>query len=441
MRSLAILCTPFLLAALPRQGAAGADSEAFPATVAAGWTTLFDGESLEGWTTVGGRYDGHALWWVEDGVIHGKEGPGGAGGLLYTERDFTAFELEFETNVDWPFDSGLFVRMAPQGKGAQVTIDHRPGGEIGAIYSDGFLAHNPDGAKRYRRGEWNRFRVRVTGFDLHIEAWLNGEPLVDYRLPPDTPGYAPTGKIGIQVHGGGEPDRQVRFRNLRLRELPVFGEGLFERDEHGLPRASEAASAAGWEPLFDGRSLAGWRPAGETECYRIEDGVLEFLKRGAGGNLYTADTFRDFRLRLDFRLAKMANSGVYLRSVLDGTNPSFNGAEVQILDDFHWEQVTGTKLKPWQFTGSLYGAVPPGDRGALRPVGEWNTFEILYRGPRLAVALNGRTLYDVDTHALAAEPPFAERSPEGVLGLQRYSAEHVEGDVVLSFRDLFVQRL
>src|SRR4030095_1182860 len=104
------------------------------------------------------------------------------------------------------------------------------------------------------------------------------------------------------------------------------------------------------------------------------------------GELLSREDFRDFRLRLDFRIARMANSGLFLRAARDGSNPAFSGCEVQILDDFDWESVTGTKLKPWQFTGSLYGSVPPGDRGALRALGEWNTYEVLYQGARLAGA-------------------------------------------------------
>ena len=74
-------------------------------------------------------------------------------------------------------------------------------------------------------------------------------------------------------------------------------------------------------------------------------------------------------------------------------------------------------------------------------MGEWNTFEVLYRGTRLAVALNGRTLYDVDTHGLEADPPFAERAPTGFIGLQRHASPGEEGDVMIRFRNVFVQPL
>jgi hypothetical protein len=398
-----------------------------------GFVPLFDGETLDGWVTEGGRYDGAARWSVEDGCIVGRQGAEGAGGLLYTVEPHASFELRLEVKLDHPFDSGVFVRMAPEGSGAQVTLDWREGGEIGAIYSDGFLAHNEGGAALFRRDEWNDLRVRCTGFDMHIEAWLNGEPLVDFQVPAASPGYAPTGLVGLQVHGERGDTGAARFRNVRLMPLALFGEA---------PRAEDAAER-GWQPLAFDAGLTGWQVAGDRTACRVTDGVLELLARGSGGHLLTRDAYQDYRLRLEFKLARMANSGVFLRAARDGSNPAFSGCEVQILDDFDWEKVTGSRLKPWQFTGSLYGAVAPRTRAALLPRGEWNVLEILHHGPRLAVALNGHPLYDVDTLVLTPDsgPPFAERAPAGFIGLQHHGPEHVTDEVMAAFRGVYVQRL
>ena len=437
----ALLLPPGLLqGAAPSRAAA---DDPAPAVPGGGWVELFDGETLAGWTTRGGRYDGDARWTVEDGAIVGREGPDGQGGLLYTEDLYTAFELELEVAIDHPFDSGVFLRMTPDEQGAQVTLDHRPGGEIGAIYSDGFLLHNEAGARLFRSDEWNHLRVRSTGFDFRIQAWLNGEELVDYHLPAGAEGYACAGRIGLQVHGGGEAagSKRVRFKDVRARRLPVFADAAAARGEGGATTPTDAAAAAGWRALFDGRSLAGWQPAGATGCYETAGGELRFLKAGEGGDLFTEEDFDDFRLRLEFQAARMANSGVFLRVARDGSNPAYSGCELQLLDDLNWERVTGTTLSPWQKTASLYGAVPAGDHDVLRPPGEWNLLEVLYRGPRLAVALNGLALYDVDTHALEVDPPFASRAPAGPIGLQRYSAEHADGPVVIRFRDVLLQEL
>jgi len=427
-----------------------------------GFVSLFDGRTLDGWVTRGGRYDGNAAWTVEEGCIVGRQGPDGAGGLLYTAQPYTSFELRLEVQLDHPFDSGVFLRMvppsatAPDGasdlKGAQVTLDWRDGGEIGAVYADGYLQHNPEGAARFKPDAWNALTIRCTDFDMHIEVWLDGLPLCDYQLPPGSAGYAPGGRIGIQVHGAREDEGAARFRNLRLRELPVFDSALFrpapaaaggEQASRGLLALSPRASELGWKPLFDGSSLAGWEKSSPELGCRAQDGVLSFLTQGPGGELRSSEDFRDFRLRLEYRHGRMANSGLFLRAARDGSNPAFSGCELQILDDFNWETVTGTKLKPWQFTGSLYGSVPAGDHHRLRPLGEWNTYEVLYQGGRLALALNGRTLYDVDTLKLVPESgePFARRAAEGFIGLQHHGSENVESETLIEFRNLFVQRL
>ncbi len=192
-----------------------------PDTPAADWERLFDGASLEGWQTTGGRYDGKARWYVEDGAIVGEEGENHAGGLLYTQGIYRDFELECCVWMTYPFDSGVFLRQTPDANGAQVTLDHRPGGEIAGIYSDGWLQHNKDGETRWIKGHWNQVRVRCTGEPMHITVWLNDEQVLDYRMPEGTTGYAAEGRIGLQVHGARSdpPGSKVKFKNLRVRRI------------------------------------------------------------------------------------------------------------------------------------------------------------------------------------------------------------------------------
>jgi len=180
----------------------------------------------------------------------------------------------------------------------------------------------------------------------------------------------------------------------------------------------------------------------------VKDGVLSIPSSQPAGYLRTKADFRDFDLRFDFRQARMSNSGLFLRgrresvgadgARVSGGNPAYSGCEIQLLDDRNWEAVTQTQLHDWQFTGSLYGAVPPCAKGLLRPIGEWNTLEVLARGSRLACALNGQTLWDVDTAHVEADPPFAQRAAAGFLGLQRYAAPDVQGAEALGVRDMWV---
>jgi hypothetical protein len=414
----------------------------------AGWVDLFDGKSLHGWTTKGGRYDGKAEWTVEEGAIVGREGTRGSGGLIYTEKEYENFEVEFEVWISHPFDSGIFPRMKPRSEGnqlgAQICIDYRPGGEVGAIYSDGFYQHNWAGSERFKRAEWNHFRLRCVGTPMHLKCWMNGEVLTDYQIPEGSGKFARQGKLGLQVHGSaGAPEgSKVMFRKLRLRELPdgdCFEAAKGKRGREGQLSVTELGEAAGWTALFNGKNLDGWKAAGKG--FDVKNGELRLLKEGGSPHLMTTKDYADFHLRFEFQIDRMTNSGLFLRAKRDGSNPAYSGCELQILDDFNWEKVTDSKLEPYQFTGGLYGARAPDTKDALKPLGEWNTYDVWYRANRLTVRLNGRPMHDVDTHKVGGKPPFAERAKTGFIGLQRHAGGHVKGESFARFRNIFIRPL
>lgn len=415
---------------------------------AGGWVALFDGKSLDGWVTKGGRYEGDALWTVEDGAITGRVNEKREGGLLFTAVPYTDFELELDVRMDEPFDSGIFLRMAPAGKGAQVTLDVCPNGQVGAIYADGFLHQNPDGRKLWRSGQWNHMTVRITGHDYRIVSTLNGQPLVDYQQPAGMSGFVPTGLVGLQVHGQRDDpiENEVQFKNLRILDLAPTVAQHFTRDAQGMLSLTPWGAANGWKPLLAGDTFDAWEPLGlppgKESGFALKDGVLALLTKGECETLATREDFEDFELRLDFKISEMANSGLFLRAARDGSNPAFSGAEVQILDDFNWETRTKSKLKPWQHTGSLYGAIASGEPAAMKPLGEWNTYELRYAGAWISTKLNDKLLYSADTTALTPEQgkPFAKRAKTGYIGLQRHAGE-VQGEAYAWFRDVFVRRL
>jgi hypothetical protein len=93
----------------------------------------------------------------------------------------------------------------------------------------------------------------------------------------------------------------------------------------------------------------------------------------------------------------------------DETLPSKTGYEVQILDDAD----AGPSLTS---TAALYGAVAP-EVNAARPAGEWNQLEIVCRGPRILVTLNGRIVQDVNQ---ADSGAIKDRPQAGYLMLQNH---------------------
>ena len=192
-----------------------------------GFISLFDGETLHGWSRhenlpeeqIGGK------WEVVDGAIVGDQDPPGHGGFLVTEEEYGDFELWLETMLDYPVDSGIFLRVGEDGKSHQVTLDYRENGQIGAIYlpwTQGGVHSNPEGIEHFREGEWNDVRVRIEGEPAHIQFWLNGELVTDFQHTEETTQGVPRqGTIGLQVHPGEsyEAGKKVRFRNIRVRPL------------------------------------------------------------------------------------------------------------------------------------------------------------------------------------------------------------------------------
>lgn len=149
-----------------------------------------------------------------------------------------------------------------------------------------------------------------------------------------------------------------------------------------------AAEEAGFVQLFNGKDLSGW--TGGVEAYEVVDGTL-MSKPGGKGNLLTEQTYDDFDLRLEFKLTPAANNGVGIRLPKTAKATSYEGMEIQVLDDAGYK---ATKpLKEWQHCGSLYGCVAA-KQGHVKAPGEWNEMRIVAKGPSLQVFLNGELVTD-----------------------------------------------
>lgn len=154
--------------------------------------------------------------------------------------------------------------------------------------------------------------------------------------------------------------------------------------------AAAASAEDGFTPLFDGRTLSGWK--GATDSYQVEDGKIVCVK-GSSGNLLSEKEYRDFVLRFEFQLTPGANNGLAIRSPFKAQgNLHLDGIELQILDDSAEKFKT---LKAYQYHGSVYGVVPA-KRGSLKPVGQWNEQEVTVHGRRVKVVVNGTTIVDAD---------------------------------------------
>jgi len=166
---------------------------------------------------------------------------------------------------------------------------------------------------------------------------------------------------------------------------------------HNTLTAREKAS--GWELLFDGQSLAGWRGFRGTGIppgrWIVEDGTIHALatKRTPGdrlGDLITERKYGNFEFHWEWRLAPGANNGV--KYLVTEERPNTPGPEYQMVDDFG-RAGTGNRLHQ---TASFYEVLPPAPDLPLRPAGRWNQSRILVKGTRVEHWLNGRNVLSFD---------------------------------------------
>lgn len=171
----------------------------------------------------------------------------------------------------------------------------------------------------------------------------------------------------------------------------VCGTATFSSAAEALPPAAPTLkmleAITDWTPLFDGKTLAGWKGEG----YAVEDGAIYCTPKGSF--LQTEKEYGDFVLDFEFQLTPGANNGIGLRYPGSG-DAAYAGMEIQVLDDKH-EKYKG--LQTWQFHGSVYGIQPStqSEVNRLKPTGEWNRQQILCIGDHVKVILNGETITDV----------------------------------------------
>lgn len=181
---------------------------------------------------------------------------------------------------------------------------------------------------------------------------------------------------------------------------------------------TEQEKKDGWILLFDGKSAEGWtnlKPA------NIEDGTINPFKSG-NYVTYAKDRYADFVLALDFKVSPKCNSGIFIRTG-NAKDPVQTGIEIQVLD-------SAGKEKPGKHDcGAIYDLVAP-TKNPSKPAGEWNHIEITCNKNRIAVALNGEAVaeMDLDQWTEAGKGPDGAKNKftkalkdfprEGLLGFQ-----------------------
>ncbi|HSF54257.1 MAG TPA: DUF1080 domain-containing protein [Algoriphagus sp.] len=134
--------------------------------------------------------------------------------------------------------------------------------------------------------------------------------------------------------------------------------------------------------LFNGKDLTGWVVYG-TEKWYVEDGLLisESGPDKGYGYLGTEESFDDFEINLEFKQEANGNSGVFIRSTVDGTKVS--GWQVEV-------------APPGSDTGGIYESYgrgwlikPDPEKDKALKFGEWNKMKIVVKGDNVTSYVNG----------------------------------------------------
>lgn len=189
-----------------------------------GFTSLFNGKDLAGWTPKGGT----CTFEAKDATIVGTCVKGSPNTYLSTEKDYTDFiftcEMKWIVNgnsgimfraIEKPKGKGKFEVMGPQ---AEMEGFGQNRGWSGGIYGQScggwwyplWLEEHADARKALKKDDWNRITIMAKG--KVVKTWINGIPAAHWLNDQYLKGF-----FSLQIHSGNEG--QVAWRDVKVKEL------------------------------------------------------------------------------------------------------------------------------------------------------------------------------------------------------------------------------
>lgn len=194
----------------------------------------------------------------------------------------------------------------------------------------------------------------------------------------------------------------------------------------------------GYVLLFDGTSTTGWRGYKKQEFpkgWAVEDGAIKCAASGRGeagakdgGDIVYNKVFSDFTLRLEWKISKGGNSGIFYLGQEKLDYIWKTAPEMQVLDNANHPDANMGKDGNRK-AGSLYDLIPANPQNA-KPFGEWNSVEIICFKGTVVHKMNGETvleyhLWTPEWEKLVAGSKFPGLNKdwdnvgkEGLIGLQ-----------------------
>lgn len=180
--------------------------------------------------------------------------------------------------------------------------------------------------------------------------------------------------------------------------------------------ATVQESESTWTKLFDGKTTQGWHTYGTDApgaAWDVNDGALHLdpNKKEGRGDLVSDKSYSNYDLKLDWKISPGGNSGIIFLVQEDTAKfpqTYSSGPEMQVLDNDGHPDGKITKHR----AGDLYDLIKSSSE-PVKPVGEWNTAEIIVNNDSLSFKLNGvqvvaTALWDDNWKDLIANSKFAE---------------------------------
>ena len=178
---------------------------------------IFNGKDLTGWKDAANN----KFWRAENGILVGENDEKLTGNMLWTEKDYGDFVLEFD--VRWKGTTPRGVDTGVEMRKPSIQLQLGISGSLrvdmsGSFYTGGKPAYPEAGqakeAKTLMRpeGEWNTFRIEAKGNTFIC--WINGTKASEYTNAK----YSGAAPLGLQIHPGAK--MKCEYRNLRAAALP-----------------------------------------------------------------------------------------------------------------------------------------------------------------------------------------------------------------------------
>jgi hypothetical protein len=394
-------------------------------------TVLLDGTSLDGWVRIlrDEQADVDKTWTVKpDGVLACTGQPSG---YIRTEKAYKNYKLHLEYRwAGRPGNNGILVHMVGEDRVWPKSLEcqgaYQNQGDYFEIGGFEFNEHKAGGHRvRGRRvfkfgehnekepGQWNVYEVWCVGDTVR--------PYVNGKLMNEATGCAITeGKICLQSEGV-----PIEFRNIYL-------EPATEKPWPVVPAKKTA--------LFNGKDLDGWirfspgdQPGDDgtwtvDKVWSVRDGVIHCEGKPAG-YIRTVESYANYRLHMEWRwVDKPTNSGVLLHTAgIDRVWPMCVEAQLmhQNAGDF-WLlshstiNVDGKQVGPGPFVNAE--KKHPSNE---KPVGEWNTYDIVCDGGTVQLTVNG-LLQNEGTDANPSSGPICLQSEGSPIQFRNIYLEPLE---------------